>query len=48
MLILGLTALSEAFLYFHCCGTCTLSLEFNKLETDHRHLRIVLYLKTRP
>lgn len=48
MLILGLTALSEAFLYFHCCGTCTLSLEFNKLETNHRHLRIVLYLKTRP
>ena len=30
---------------FHCFGTYTLSLDFNKLETDHRHLRIVLYLK---
>lgn len=32
----------------HCFGTYTLSLEFNKLETGHGHLRIVLYLKTCP
>lgn len=45
--------LSDSLLFLchfscHCFGTSTLDLDFDKLETDHRHLRIILYSKTHP
>lgn len=43
MLILGAHISLWSIFCFHCFGTYTLSL--NKLETDHRHLQIVLYFK---
>lgn len=43
MLILGAHISFWSIFCFHCFGTYTLSLEINKLETDHRHLQIVLY-----
>lgn len=45
MLILGAHISFSSIFCFHSFGTYTLSLELNKLETDHRHLRIVLYWK---